>query len=294
MKKIFFIVTLLLSSISVTSLVSATNTGVNVKILPMDCVFNVVNVGGQQQIVYVTPEECGQVVTPVDPENPNSNAGQSGSSSSSTKPILNGNNKNDINGIRSQSSPWYFPTTITPNASVTPGIATRPSEGGIILLNLFPEYLREKQDAGKVLSLNAGQNVYFDYKGERYTITIVEVTSDSVSLLFTQVLSKKSNDLSVLGDKALHDILAKGATGEYELSTEKGAHIRITYLGTTNGMASLRFKEITQNSDEEMCSSGNPCWLWLFIIMLIINVFAFYLLFKKRRKDKEEEETINC
>ena len=238
MKKIFFIVTLLLSSISVASLVGATNTGVNVKILPMDCVFNVVNVGGQQQIVYVTPEECGQVVTP--------------------------------------------------------GIATRPSEGGIILLNLFPEYLREKQDAGKVLSLNAGQNVYFDYKGERYTITIVEVTSDSVSLLFTQVLSKKSNDLSVLGDKALHDTLAKGATGEYELSTEKGAHIRITYLGTTDGVASLRFKEITQNSDEEMCSSGNPCWLWLFIIMLIVNVFAFYLLFKKRRKDKEEEEAINC
>ncbi len=279
---IFFFVTMLLSLPA-----NATSTGMNVRILPMDCVFNVVNVGGKQQIVYVTPTECGQVVTPVDPDNSGGSSSNQNSGSSlglTQQPTLRvPSSQNNSNN----QAPWYFPAESSPGASVTPGLSTRPSGDGIILLNLFPEYLRNKNDTGKDLSLSTGQAVYFDYKGIRYTITIIEVTSDSVSLLFTQVLSANSKDANVLGDKALHDTLSKGMSGEYSLTGEDGAHIRITYLGTNNGVATLKFKELEQSSASENCSPENPCWLWLFIIMLVVNMVVIYLLIKKRQKDND-------
>lgn len=277
---LFFFVTILFAIPA-----NATSTGMNVRILPMDCVFNVVNVGGKQQIVYVTPEECGQVVTPIDP-------GASGGSSSNQNSGLNLTQQPtlrvpSLQNNSNNQAPWYFPAESSPGASVTPGLSTRPSGDGIILLNLFPEYLRNKNDTGKDLSLSAGQAVYFDYKDIRYIITIVEVTSDSVSLLFTQVLSMNGKDSNVLGDKALHDTLSKGMSGEYSLTGEDGAHIRITYLGTNNGVATLKFKELGRSSASDNCSPENPCWLWLFIIMVVVNMVVIYLLIKKRQKNND-------
>jgi hypothetical protein len=47
----------------------ATNTDLNLKILPKDCVFDVVNVG-TQELLYYTPEACG---FPAEPETPTPN-----------------------------------------------------------------------------------------------------------------------------------------------------------------------------------------------------------------------------
>ena len=81
----FFLATLLVGTFGGSAL--AETSKLKQQILPLDCVFQTVN-DGSGTLIYLTPTECGQVITPPDPDpggggtnppvNPGSNTGGQG------------------------------------------------------------------------------------------------------------------------------------------------------------------------------------------------------------------------
>lgn len=70
---------------------AGSNTNLQIRILPLECQFDIINIGGVFQYIYHNPVECGIEV--VDPDSP----GGSGGISSPNNPFIN-NSTNSLSG----------------------------------------------------------------------------------------------------------------------------------------------------------------------------------------------------
>ncbi|TXG76233.1 hypothetical protein E6Q11_05015 [Candidatus Dojkabacteria bacterium] len=262
--------------VSTTNVNATSTTKLQQQIVPIDCVFEVINTG-PYQVVWITPEECGQEVTPTTPDpgpNPSTNTGQPGPSSS-VPDILKSLSSN------TGSRTTYFQANQQPSPTVAPDTPTNPSLG-VIKLNIYPEYRQEGSYEGKKLQLQLGQSVYFDSQGRSYTIVLTEITEYSVQLAITR-MPEKADETGVIIQRIT---LAAGEGNDYDINGDGQPDIRISLpeSGVVNGVATLMFKElgVTQPTNTE--DTTKPWWPWQLFTLLAIVIS--WVLINIRRKNK--------
>lgn len=220
-----------LAFLAVPAYVVAETSDLRLKILPMQCVFEVVN-DGSNTLRYLTPEDCGQLVTDPGP-------GQQPTESNNTP----------ITGI----TPFFSPI--------------RPSEPNIaptdIYLNDFAAFMSA---AGITLDLSLGQTVYFSIASrgtvETHSITVKEIGADYVVLT---IASAPFDTTLHVGDKQQYDIIGNGQDDiEITLNSVGDNTANLTF----RQLAQPANPAITATTEE---SQDKPA-MWPYIVSTIIAV----------------------
>ncbi len=153
----------------------AESTDLTVKILPQDCLFETIN-DGTNEIRYLTPEACGEIIPAPQPQPQPS---QTSPSTGTTRP----------------PSSFFF--IRQPDGSVS-------TIGNDLYLNDFSEYSTE---AGKTLYLRVGQKVYFGVmthgKIELHSVSLKEIGANFVIIT---VASTPTDARLFVGDKKQFDV----------------------------------------------------------------------------------------
>lgn len=131
------------------------------QILPLNCIFNVVD-QGTQELVYLTPEECGQAVPPVDPPTPTDPSQPQLlilpiKPSTPAYPPGSGSGVWWLGSVPSASNrPLISPTDETPSQALELPVCTGIDQQ---LLNIYPEF---EDSQGKLLDV--AEKSYFCYQ----------------------------------------------------------------------------------------------------------------------------------
>jgi len=163
--------------------------------------------------------------------------------------------------------------------------STSSSTPGQILLNDYPEYVN---GAGKELTLQAGQVVYFNVQtnGEtvshNITIQIQSIGPDYVDIVFQP------------GSTTVRFQL--GQTRSFDVDGDGKDDIKITLVNLNNGQATFIFSAVLGANVTKVTPSATTIgvahhslfWIILFIIIILVALFIFFLLWR-RRKEREEQ-----
>ncbi len=245
--------------------VFAVNTNFGVQIVPLECQFEVVD-SGTNQIVYLTPEECGQVIDPVvQPSEPNGPDEPQGEASDIvTSPSV---------GFDS-SLFTYFPYSEIPIPSI--GRDTSPSSSDeVIDLDLYSAF---SEGDGMTMELEAGQSVQFAVGGQTQTVTVIEITSDSVMILL-------SGKPSALADESRRVItLLAHIDHRYDISRDGVDDTQITLRGIDNNKAKIFFKHMLEHTlaGEFVAKQSSDLNLPLLLLVSLPVIGLVVSIYKRR------------
>lgn len=204
MKRLYFCF-VLLAPLFVATGVNAEQSRARIEILPLNCVFEVIN-DGSNNISYLTPAACWRYFDPPLPGEP-------------TTPNI----------------PLYISPFLATNFGTGPTTDTPiiPSAGNLILLNDWKEY--ETQEQRLNLQLRRNYVVWFDVKtsgsAERHSITINEVGADYVTLTIASTPMRVS--------------LYQGQTAQYDVTNDGAADIEIHIDTISEEWVTIGFKQLT-------------------------------------------------
>lgn len=255
---------------------AVSNSTLKQQVLPLDCQFTIID-SGTNQIVYLTPTECGQAVTPPQP-----------GTGTPTQPSVD-------QGLSVGGAVLATPVYYYAHGAELPNLAgpynQTNSTGDIIRLNLFPEYRKEGEAPAKRLTLAAGQPVLFSIKTITYVFMVKEITADSVTfIVYPQ--SRSIAYSNVLASEVFQTTLRIGEAGEYDINNDKQANIRISIIGTIANKATIDFKELKTESQKTLDTKESIIGLfwvaWLGGILIAVLAWWFIIWRRKRRKEEEE------
>ncbi len=252
-----------------------TNTTLNQKVLPLDCQFTIID-SGTNQIVYLTPTECGQAVTPSTPGTGTTTPAPTEETEASQGALV---------------TPIYYYAQGVQLPSLAGPYNETNGTGDIIRLNLFPEYRKEGEAPAKRLTLVAGQPVLFTIKTITYVFMIKEITADSVTfIVYPQARNVAYGN--VLASEVFQATLRIGEAGEYDINNDQQANIRIFIADTIANKAIIDFKELkTETTKSGVSSESAVGWYWwLWVLGAVVALAAWWFIVWRRRRRKEEED----
>lgn len=203
------------------STVYAKATTLKQRILPLNCLFTVVN-AGTNQIQYITPAICEPIVV----------------ASPINKPITKSNTVLPV--VNSGTTKPF----VTPLPRIV--IATPPSLSSVFKLDTYPEFVSNSDGPGKQLTIGSGQSILFsvshvDYEG------IIQITNpNSITVVLSHSTVAGDNDSQVLGIEAKSISLRVGESSKYDVNGDEKFDIQITLESITDGLASINFKQISE------------------------------------------------
>lgn len=151
---------------------AASSTDIKLKVLPLNCIFEIIN-DGSNEIRYLTPVDCGEIINLPDPDNQRGSITNSGIGQT---PISN-------------DPPIFRVINPVPSRQETD-----------IYLNHIPEYTSEN---GASLDLILNQIVYFEVQGNKHSVTIKEIGQNYVVLT---IASTPFDTKLFVGETEQHDI----------------------------------------------------------------------------------------
>lgn len=210
------LVAIIVVALGISRSVQATPTKLSVEILPLNCVFEIIDTG-TNQIRYITPKLCGKYVPPdppppTDPEIPPTTNPEEGDGT-----------------IAEEPSP-----VITPQAQNddNPLIVTIPPASATIFLNKFSDFV---SSTGMVVKLDASSKILFYVMSNRtavsqHHIQVVEIGSDYVVLL--------------ISSDPFYVTLRVNETGQYDVDGDGVSDISITLRSVDNNATDLAVRGV--------------------------------------------------
>lgn len=267
--------------------VSATDSTLELRVFPLECVFETVN-DGSNQIIFITPAECGQQVGPL--LGPVGNPGQGqppvGNQGEGQGQTPGGNEPPAVPGGNNQGEGGQNRTRNTP-VRVTPGIFGTIMPPQAVHQDLpinLDDYPETRSSSGSRFVLPIGEIVYFSAFGddaiETHSITIKEVSADYVVIT---VASTPFDARLVLGQVKRFDATGDGRDD-----------IEVVLRSIVNGMADMTFRyiatsdsaESTDSDEAEPVSAGTvvrPRSLGIVILMFLLLAIATTVSLLRRR-----------
>ncbi len=180
-----------------------------------------------------------------------------------------GDYDNDIRSTSSNSSTAAKKDNTNTTSSSTNQNTTSIKSSQSILLNTYNQYTN---GSGKQLNLNANQVVYFKVDTTTHSITVNKVGGDYVTLTL------RSTPRTVT--------IQTGDTDEYDVNGDGKPDIKITLLGTRNGIALLSFAQVKSPSVKiNLSSSAQTSYSYAWIIILLIGiVIGMWVMWRRHRK----------
>jgi hypothetical protein len=234
---------------------AASQSKLKLQVVPMNCQFEVVN-DGSNDIVYLTPAECGQAVPT--PDNP----GQA-TDPDTTVPL------------------FAEPTLFDLPGELIVDTPTRQSAQPEINLDTFANYMN---GAGLQLSLKRGQVVHFTINiggsSEAHSVTIKEIGPDYVVLT---IASTPFDTTLYIGNMNQYDVNADGALDlEITLNSISGGVANLTFRRLDSPLALTHSPSLPAPNDSVQESSK---WPYILIAFVCIGICAT-LLYKRLHRNK--------
>ena len=232
---ILFLAYVLFTSLLITPSSSALQSKLKLEILPINCIFEIVDTG-TNKVNYITPVECGKYVPPPPlPEPP--------AEPPITPTPTSGGSNNGSGGTPTPISPTI--TTITEPPRL---IDASPSINSDVFLNQFTSFVEQ---SGLVISLNADSRALFYTMStsavvSQHSIRIIEIGSYYAILLiasdpFTVTLRiNETGEYDVDGD-GLTDIVVR-------LLSLTGSSVQLVVRGVNNWCQTYTAREPNENS----------------------------------------------
>lgn len=171
-----------------------------------------------------------------------------------------------------------IPTAVNGNTSTSTSKpvanATTPVNTSNVLLNNYNQYT---SGAGKQEDLTPNQVVYFKVDTQTHSVTVDKVGGDYVTLTLRstpQVVTIQTGD-----------------TNEYDVTGEGKPEIKITLLGTRDGMALLSFAQVglpAVGINHLNIPKRSSSLLWLFILLIVILLISVLVILRWKRKTRRE------
>jgi hypothetical protein len=270
------VTTLVLFTVLLPSSSQASNTELELKILPLDCIFEIIN-DGNNTIHYSTPEECGVYVPPPDGP-PSSPPGQPPitppdgppSSPPGQPPIT------PPGELRRPDSPPGQGRPDSPRFFYTP--RTHPDERRFLQTDHCPEGLAGYTSQSQVpFELTLGDVLCFEVNNDArgllsvHSFTVTEIGADYA--------------VFVIASEPITDRLYVGQSGRYDTENNGYDNLEVTLQGVTATSANFTFRQLAQQTTPEPTIEGvidsdeeRSTTAWLPVIVLLLASVGIILL----------------
>jgi hypothetical protein len=221
---------------------ASSNTEARLKILPLECVFETVN-DGTNDIIYITPEACGQFVPPP-ATNPDSQSGATSSSSGSSVTTYQATVLNSISGDENNPQTDLFLSD-----------------------NIYTDIQIE---------MSVGQVLHFQLNNlgslEQHTITLKEVGSNYVVLT---IASTPFDTKIYIGERKKYDLTEDGQEDiEIGLNSITNKTASITFR-------QLIHKNSPVAKDQSPQSTSKMKWGYIAVALILLAAPAIMIIRKR-------------
>lgn len=249
-----------------------THTRLKLQILPIDCIFEIID-DGYNTIHYLTPEECGVFIP-----TPTPTPAQQGQPEQTSWQNQWQNNDATLLGPSSLDERLLY-HAVQKLSEQLKNIENM-NNGTNLVLNNFNDY---ETDDGKLLVLRVEQMVFFylgkeDTSVEWHGTIVANIGEDYVVL--------------VIASSPIYAVLHAGDKNQYDVNGDGINDIEIKLLDVFDGTVYLSLKQLAQNTSSGIPlldkSSSSPA-IWhsaLLVIILIIGGCFYYNKHKKSGKTK--------
>ncbi len=255
------VTTLVLFTVLLPSSSQASNTELELKILPLDCIFEIIN-DGNNTIHYSTPEECGVYVPPPDGP-PSSPPGQ--------PPVAPPDESR-----RPDSPPGQGRPDTIPRFFFVP--RDDPNERQPLQTDHCPENLAGYTNLARLqIELTLGDVLCFEViNGAQelpsvHSFTITEIGADYA--------------VFVIASEPITDRLYVGQSGRYDTENNGYDNLEVTLQSVTATSANFTFRQLSQQTNPEPIIEGvvdtdeeRSTTAWLSVIVLLLASVGIILL----------------